>query len=235
MTARSTPSRRATKLFVVAAAAMVGLTGCGGLHPGVAAVVGSATISREQVDDVARALCSANIKGAEAQGQQAPDLASRGARQSAVQILLDTELSSQFGEQEGVEPSKQQVSQALAQNEQGVALLPESQRASFRETLKGYAEGQLVLIQIGRQSLEDQGKSKVTDDQAIAEGQRLRGRFVKTLDVEVDPRYGSFENDTLQAGGTALSVAASDSARAGEKSDPGASYVSGLPSSQRCS
>lgn len=234
MIGRSIRSGRKTKLSALAVVAGLALSGCGSLHPGVAAVVGSDTISREQVDDVAAALCSANIEGAKARGQAAPEMASRGARQGALQVLLDTEISHQFGEARGVEANQQLVSQALAQNEQGLQLLPESQRPAFREALKEYAEGQLMLIEIGRQSLQDQGKTNVTDDQALAEGQRLRQKYVESLDVEVDPRYGTFEQGTLKPGGTSMSVAQSDDARAGSKADPGTAFVSGLPVSQRC-
>ena len=219
----------------MAAAAIVALTGCGALHPGVAADVGSATISHGEVDDVAIALCSANITGAEAQGKPAPDLATRGAREGALQVLLESELSRQFGEEMGVDADEQQVSQALAENEESVALLPEDQRDDFRSALRKYAGGQLILIEIGRQSITEQGQADVTDDQAIAEGQRLRGEFVKTIEIEVDPRYGAFAKGTFEAGGAALSVPASDAGLAGAKADPGPGFVSGLPASQRCS
>lgn len=235
MFARPTKSHRRLTLSVLAAAATLALSGCAGLHPGTAAVVGPTTITHDRVDGVALALCSANMTGAEARGEEVPVLATRGARQGAMQVLLDSELSKQFGEKTGVEPNKQAISEALAQNEEGVLLLPESQREDFREALRGYAAGQLILIQIGRTSLEDQGETNVADDQAGAEGQRLRGLFAANVDVEVDPRYGTFEENTLRAGGSALSVAVSDSARAGENPDPAPDFVSGLPSSQRCS
>lgn len=235
MIARSIKSRRKTKLSVLAAAAMVALTGCGALHPGVAAVVGSATISHDRVDGLASALCWAEIKGIEAEGKDSTNLPTKQNRQRAMGILLETQLSQLFGEEKGVDPNLQQVSQALAQNEQFIEALPESRRGDYREALEESFESQLILAEIGRQSLADQGKTDVTNDQALAEGERLRGEYVRTLDVEVDPRYGTFEKNTLQAGGTALSVAASDSARAGEKSEPADGFVSALPSSQKCS
>lgn len=228
-------ARRNTRLSLLAAAVLVAVTGCGSLNPGAAAVVGSTNISHEEVDDVARALCAANISGAEAQGQPPPELPSRGARQSAVQVLVDTELSQQFGEARGVEASRRQVSQALAQNEQGLALLPADRRADFEHALEEYAEGQLMLIEIGRSSLEEQGQSEVSNDQALAEGQRLRNEWVESIDVEVDPRYGSFAEGTVQAGGTSLSVPASDDARAADSANPSQTFVSALPESQKCS
>lgn len=235
MTDLSTVSHRRVRLSVMAAAAMVALSGCASLHPGAAAVVDSSTISHGEVDDVTMALCSANITGAEAQGQPAPDLATRGAREGALQVLLESELSRQFGEEMHVGADERLLSQALAQNEQNVALLPEDRRDDFRSALRKYAGGQLILIEIGRQSLTEQGQAEVTDDLAIAEGQRLRGEFVATIEIEVDPRYGTFAEGTFETGGSELSVPASDGGLAGAKADPGPGFVAALPASQRCS
>jgi len=219
----------------MAAAAMVALAGCGALHPGVAASVGSATISRDEVDDVANVLCSAKLAGAEAQGQEATDLPTRAERETALEVLLESELSRQFGEEMAVEPNEQQVTQALAENEASVAQLPKDQQDVFRDAITKFFGGQLILVEIGRQSLTDQGQSEVPDDQAIAEGQRLRAAFVETIDVEVDPRYGRFAQGTFEAGGAALSVPASVDGLAGANAAPGPNFVAGLPASQRCS
>lgn len=240
MTVRTNPGRRIVRrrragLAAVAAAGLFALTGCGSLHPGTAAVVGPATITHDEVDAVADALCSVNIAGAEAQGQPAPDLATKGAREAALQVLLDSELSRLFGESVGVRPNNQQVSQALAQNEAGIAMLPEPEKADFRQALKDYASGQLMLIEAGRQSLREQGQQDVTEDQALAEGQRLRSEYVKSIDVELDPRYGTFQDETLRPGGDTLSVATSRQARAANAPEPSAEWVSSLPASQKCS
>ena len=221
-----------TRLAIAAAAAAVALTGCS-VHPGAAAVVGSDRISQDRVDEVAAALCAANAPSAAQPG--APALASRGARQGALQVLLDSELSRQFGEREGAEPSNRKVSAALAANAQSIASLPETHRDAFRAALKEYAEGQLVLIDIGRASLESQGETDVSDDEAIAEGSRLRAAYVASIDVEVDPRYGTFDDGSLQPSSGSLSVPASDGAVAGASSEPAAGWVAALPASQKCS
>lgn len=219
---------RRGKLAALAAGVAL-LAGCG-VHPGAAAVVGSEEISTNELDDVAVAVCSANLASAKASNAQAPTLPTRGARQLAMQIMLESELSKQFGEHEGVKANPQQVSQALAQNEAGFAMLPKDQRADFRSALKNYAEGQLILLEAGKKSLGQ----KASDNEAVGEGRRLRDAYVKTLDVEVDPRYGRFENGTYKPGGTALSVAQSSSARAGNRAKPGDAFVASLPASQQC-
>lgn len=221
---------RMAKMSALVAGAALALSGCG-LHPGAAAVVGDTTITGAEVDDAAAALCSANITGAKAQGQPAPDLASRGARQAALQLLVDTELSHQFGEEEGVNPPSSQVSAALQQNQQTLDLLPESRKPAFEDLLRSYAEGQLMLIDIGRQSLAD---AKADDNAALSEGTKLRNKWAKSVDVEVDPRYGTYAQGTLTPASGSLSVPVSQRATAGANADPAAGWVADLPMSQKC-
>jgi hypothetical protein len=206
------------------------LAGCG-LHPGAAAVVGSETISHERVDDIAVAVCRANVAGAEASGQAMPPLPSRGARELAVEILVETELTHQLGQREGVEADKQAVAQAVAQNESGLAALDPQQQEDLRSALRDYAEGQFMLIELGRQTLGAQ----VGEQEAIAEGQRLLAEYAATVDVEVDPRYGRFEDGAFQRGGTSLSVPASETAKQGDQARPSDTYIAELPASQLCS
>lgn len=219
---------RRVKLAALAAG-MALLAGCG-THPGAAAVVGSDTISQEEVDDVAQAVCAANLATAKAQNQPLPRLATRGAREVALQMLLDAELSHQFAETKDVTANPQQVSQALASNEAGFALMPAQEREDLRNALRGFVEGQLMLMEIGRQSLG----ADTSQDEAIAEGSRLRDQYVKELDVEVDPRYGSYQNGALTRGDEQLSVAQSTTARAGDKAQPDQGFVEALPASQKC-
>lgn len=222
-------ARRRLKLAAVAAGAAALLAGCG-LHPGAAAVVGSQSISHAEVDDVALAVCRANVAGAEASGQPASPLPSRGARELAVELLVDTELAQQLGEREGVEADQQAVAQAVAQNEAGLALLDAEQQEQLRSTLRDYAEGQFMLIEVGRKSLG----SQVPEEEALAEGQRILGEYAASVDVEIDPRYGSYDESGFRAGGTALSVAASESAKEGDRARPNDSFIAEMPASQLC-
>jgi hypothetical protein len=220
---------RRTKLAAVAAGAAVALGGCG-LHPGAAAVVGSETISHEQVDDVAAAVCTANVATSRASNQPPPQLANRGAREVAVQILLETELSQQFGEHAGVEATPQDVSQAVAQNENGLMLLPEEQRQDFRAALREYAESQLLLIEVGKQELGEDA----SDSEALRVGLQQRAEWVEQIDVEVDPRYGRFVEGSYRRGGTGLSVPVTEQALGGEAEQPSSTFISSLPRSQQC-
>ena len=224
---------RKVKVSLVVAGAVMLLAGCG-THPGAAVVVGDATISDQDVNDAAAALCASTISSAEAQGQPRPELAARGARQAAVQLMLDSELTRQFGEAEGIEPGQGDVSAALAQNAQGIDAIPEEQRDDFRSLFRGFQEAQLIIAEAGRASLVSQGNAEPTPEEVTAEGTRLRDEFAAGLDVSVDPRFGQFANGTVTPTSGSLSIPVSERAAQGAAAEPGPEWTSGLPASQKC-
>jgi hypothetical protein len=222
---------RRTVLAVLTAAAGLALSACS-VHPGSAAVVGAESISESRVDDVATALCAAQ-KGGQNGGQ---DLASRGARQGALDVLINGALSRQYGASQGVQPDQGQVSAALAANAQNISGLPPALRQDFTDTLREYAEGQLMLIDIGRRELAKTGKQNVTEQQAVSEGTKLRNAWAaKNVEVSVDPRFGEYANNALLPKSGSLSVAASKTATDGGSPDPSPGWVAALPATQKCS
>lgn len=209
------------------------LSACG-THPGAAAVVGSDSISEVRVDDVASALCAAQ-SGAGQPGQP-QDLASRAARQGALDVLINSALSRQFGQSQGVQADQEQVSAAVAANAKNISALPAEHRADFKQTLQEYAAGQLMLIEVGRRELAKSGQQNATEQQAVSEGTKLRNAWAsKHVDVSVDPRYGEYSKNALLAKSGSLSVAASSTAKDGSSPDPSAGWVAALPASQKCS
>jgi hypothetical protein len=217
----------------LAAVCAVSLSACS-MHPGQAALVGSEKISDHEVDDVAQALCSAQSGSQQAPGAQA--LSSRAARQGALDVLINSTLSRQFGRSRGVQPDQEQVSAALTANAQTISKLPKSRRGTFRDTLQQYAEGQLVLIDIGKASLTKAGTKSATDQQSIAAGTKLRDAWAKDhADVVVNPRYGHYAQGALKSSSGSLSAPVSATAVAGAKANPGQAWVASLPASQKCS
>lgn len=224
-------ARSRTVLAAVGAAAGLALSACS-VHPGSAAVVGDESISDSRVDDVASALCAAQ-GGGQSGGQ---DLASRGARQGALDVLINSALSRQFGASQGVQPDQEQVSAALAANSQNISGLPSEHRQDFKDTLREYAEGQLMLIEVGRRELAKSGTKNATEQQAVSEGTKLRNAWAaKNADVTVDPRFGEYAHNALLPKSGSLSVAASQSATDGGSPDPSPGWIASLPASQKCS
>jgi hypothetical protein len=222
---------RTLKGSLTAVLAAGALTACTA-HPGAAAVVGSDRISDGHLDDVARALCTAQ----KIQTSVPQPLSSRAARQGALSVLLNSELSLQFGRAKGIEPSQGQVSGAVAANQQTLDKLPTEEKAAFEDTLRKYSEAQLILIEAGRRAYAAKGSTIPSAQQALTAGQQARDAWVRRhVDVSVDPRYGRFVSGALQPAGGSLSVAASSQAVAGSSANPGQSWVSSLPANQKCS
>ena len=222
---------RGMALAVTAAAA---LSGCSS-HPGAAATVGSQSISASHVDDVAQELCTARAVSAKAQGQQIQALQSRAARQGAVNLLISSVLSQEYGASVGAEPDAGQVASALATFKTTIDAMPASLRADYTATLRELVGGELTLLQAGKQELAKAGTTKVTEQQAFTEGTKLRDAWAADhADVSVDPRFGSYAKGSLVPSSGSLSVPVSSSAVAGASAEPNTSFVGSLPDNQKC-
>lgn len=222
---------RPVRVSVLAAGAALLLAGCG-MNPGAAAVVGDTRISDDQVDGAASALCAANIAGAAAQGQPKPELATRGARQAALSLLIDSELSHQYGEANGIEPPRAELSNALAQNEQTINALPEDLRDDFENLLRTYVEAQLIVQQAGREAA---GPTAGPEELSTA-GNQQRNTWLaeQGIEVELDPRFGEYKDGGIDGSGGSLSVPVSDRAAAGDVTEPSPEWVADLPMTQKC-
>jgi len=223
--ARRRPSRR--RVAVLAAGAALLLSSCSTNAPGVAADVNGQRITDKQVDDFAQVLCSLSSQGGSS------DQPSSTARFSSLQILLGNELAAGMTDLSSVPETS--VSQAMQQLETSRDSLPESLKGTFDTVAREYAQAQTAVIDLGRKSLEAQGKKNVSDQDAFTEGERLRTQYASKADVQIDPRFGTMENGQLKAGDGSLSVPVSDFAREATAAQPSSSLVSQLPASQKCS
>ena len=221
---RSSARRRAA---VLAAGAALLLSSCSSNPPGVAADVNGQRITDRQVDDFAKVLCSLSSQGASSAQP------SSTARFSSLQILLGNELAAGVADLSSV--SETAVSQAMQQLETSRSSLPESQRATFDTVAREYAEAQTAIVDLGRKSLESQGKKNVSDQDAFTEGERLRTQYASKADIEIDPRFGTMKNGQLTPADGSLSVPVSDFAREASAAQPSSSLVAQLPASQTCS
>lgn len=238
MIPRTQPRRPRTRRAAVGALAVVGLlvlSACSGTRPGTAAEIGADRITHDEVDELASALCAANLSSAAAQGAPPPDLPSVGARVGALQVLVDSSLAGQFGEAAGAEVDPGEVSATLAQNEAGIAALPDDRQDAFRDALREFTRGQLLVIDVGRASLAQAGQPGAPEDQALAEGRRLQAEYVEGLDVEIDPRYGDLAEGTIVPGSPSLSVPVSESAIAAARGGASPEFAASLPATQLCS
>jgi hypothetical protein len=212
-------------------AAVLLLSACGGVAPGVAAEVEGERITDEQVDDFAEVLCAiGGVQGTEA------GVPAKSARFASLQILLANQLTELVADVEDVQ--QDQVASVL----QGMAaardLLSEDQQETFDEVAEEFARAQTALVELGRASLAEQGQpeqpAQDADDAAFAEGQRLMAEGAQDADVEVDPRFGELVDGGLQPSNGSLSVPVSDLAVQADSPQPGEELITLLPASQKC-
>jgi hypothetical protein len=214
------------------AAATMALTGCSALSPGVAADVDGHTFSTTDVDDLADALCAVNAAQPSSAG--ATEVSGRQARGAAVSRLVQVQLAEQLGEEEGLRPDEARVAQQLKGVEDQLADVPDDQLATFMDSYARLVRGADVLTQLGRRSLSEQGQTSIDDTAALEEGQKLLQAYAEEADVEVDPRFGTFEKGQVIPGDGSLSVPVTQNAVDGVAQEPSPEFLSGLPPTQKC-
>jgi hypothetical protein len=217
--------RSRKSLTMVAAAAALVLSSCGGTAPGVAAQVDGRSITAGEVDDFARVLCALD-------GEAAATAPSKGARFRALEILLNIELSREVVDFGRADSGK--VAEAVAQSASTREMVPEDVRDVFDRAVKEYAQAQLAITELGADSLREQGESQPDEQAAFIEGDRLRTQYAASGEVEVDRRFGELDNGMLVRTAGSISVPVSDVAVQGVAAEPAADFLTGLPASQTC-
>ena len=218
-------NRSRKSLTLVAAAAALVLSSCGGTAPGVAAEVDGRTINATEVDDFARVLCALD-------GEAAATAPSKGVRFRALEILLSIELSRAVVDFDRADSAK--VAEAVNQSASTREMVPADVREIFDRAVKEYAQAQLAITELGDDSLRERGQSSPDEQDAFVEGDRLRTAYAASGDVEVDRRFGELDNGMLVRSAGSLSVPVSDTAVQGVAMEPTADFLEGIPASQTC-
>jgi peptidyl-prolyl cis-trans isomerase SurA len=213
------------------------LAGCGvagtEFHPGIAAEVGDQTITTRHVDEVTANYCAGFEKLSKADPQSSDEpVPLRFVTNQFATLLVEHAAAEQLADQYDVEPGSASKS-ALASFEPQLESLSDEQKAAFQEILGARAYSNDVLAQIGQISLEDKGTSDATEDDQLAEGQKVLSAWLADHDVEVNPKY-AVDLDTPGQVDTDLSVAVGTKAKDGLKAEPDPDYTSSLPSHLVC-
>jgi hypothetical protein len=221
-------SRRRTALVTAVAALLLSSCGSTG-SPGVAAEVAGERITDEQVDEFARVLC--RVGAAQGSGQTTP---TSTVRHNAVQLLLFIETAAQVGDFDDLD--RADVDMAMGNVEEARELLPEELVDTFDEVIVEFAQAQAALIARGRESLVEQGQDPagIDPNTAYAEGERLQQEFLRSADIEIDPRFGSIVDGQLRAASGSLSVPVSDIAVGSASQEPSEGFADLLPAALTC-
>ena len=228
-----TRSVRRAPLVALAAVGALTLGGCGSLPPGAASVIDGTTITRNDVNELADAQCAGIKEAAESGQAEAGATPRKELVQQALALLMDVELTLQYGESEGVKPRPQEVATAYAQIKPLLESLPEKYQPFMFDTFETWAQSRDVLTQIGVQATGQQPDAN-NAEQLIQAGYQKREPWLKTVDIETDPRYGPTGIGWPGAGDPSVSKATSSFAKDANKDQPDPAWVGALPSSQKC-
>ncbi len=224
--------RRTGRAAAAAALSLLVLSGCGGLPPGTAAKVNDTRITDDQVTDLADAQC--RLQDDLVKGGNAPVVAVSQVRQQALSLLIDTQLSQQFGKSEGIRPDALLVRGFLGQVEPFFENLPQQVRDELTDVFTDWAGGRAVLVQAGSEATGEKISLEKTE-QLLNAGLAEREKWLnKEADIETDPRYSPNEQGFPGGGDGSVSRPSSDFAKAADADQPNPDWVSGLPENQKC-
>ncbi|MBB6627056.1 hypothetical protein H5V45_06945 [Nocardioides sp. KIGAM211] len=231
----STTRRSLAGLVAGSALLVSGLSGCGvagtDFHPGVAARVGDATVSVDEVDSLTDSYCSA----IEDQLTKAKNVVPLGYLRSGVvgQLTL-VEAAKQLAAEYGVSTGAQYEQKVAELRSAVAALSPDEQKAVIEiESSSAYLTD--VLTAVGGQRLEEKGTKNPEPTASAAEGQKALTAWLDDHDVSIDPQFGlAIKDGKAVPTDTSLSYAVGDAAKKGQADSPDQVYAAALPDAHRC-
>ncbi len=223
---------RARFAAVSASAALLLLTGCGEVTPGTASVVNGTRITDDAVKELTSAQCI--LRKELAKSGQAPSASASRVRQESLGLLMDTELSKQFGESEGIEVDKALAQVLFRQVSPFWESLPEKDRTVFDGVFEEWSEAQAILVAAGTEATGQQ-PSPENLEQVRTAGAQARETWLKKADIKTDPSFAPGK-DGFPGGENSSSVsrASSEFAKSAASGEQDPKWISGLPPSQRC-
>lgn len=228
----STRPLRMRAAAVLGAAGLVTLTGCAAadLHPGAAAVVDGEEVSLEEANEFAEDFCDLNRPSLQ---QNATRVSMAEVRAFSLHLLVRDLLLHDFAAERGLEVGGD-YRDAVSQLDEEAAQfgVPEQSVDTYVRFREAEEYGRAVLQAAG----EAEG---ATGEEALGAGQAAFQEWVGTQDVDLDPRFGTLDEQfAYEPGGESLSVPVSEQARLGvTPPQPGqrsTEYVVTLPDAQVC-
>lgn len=226
--------RTTTRLWSAPAAvvALCLLSGCGELPPSTASVVNGTRITHDQVTDLSDAQCT--LRGTLAESGTAPATSIARVNQESLSLLMDAELSLQFGEEESVTADTALTQAFFGQVEPVFEPLPEKARTEFTNVFQDWSKGRAILVAVGSKAT-GQDPSLENLEQLLNAGLQARQTWLDKAKIETNPLYGPDSQGFPTPGSDgSVSRPVSDFAKGGSVEQPDAEWVTGLPASQKC-
>jgi hypothetical protein len=232
-----------TRLAALVLLALATLSGCGGLHPGVAAEVGDQSITDAEVDQLAQEVCTA------IQSQPGATAAARSTwLQFVVQGFVLRAVADQLADDYGV-TSTERHNAVVEQTKQGIAQIPKLDpdiQSHILDTATSPDYFQDILTLVGAKDLAASGGARPSSDDSIQRGIALAAEWAADNGIEIDPRFPditfdpekgvSYTPDETAFVVSDLAKQASDEMAKQQTSTepPDPEWVGSLPPSQKC-
>lgn len=219
---------RARTLGAVAAVAVLALTGCGALRPGVAVQVGDETISASDLDTAATEFCTAIEPQLE---QQAESIQNSFLRSYVAGTLALRSVAEQMAEEHGVDVREDETYlQTITQLQQSLAQVPEDARDTVIEIESAQAYVDAVQRAVGETLVEGGEEQEIA-----AAGREEFDSWISENGVDFDPSLNTvIEDGVFAMKDQSVSVAVSDTAKTGLEEQPNAVAARDLTRAQRC-
>jgi hypothetical protein len=212
-------------------AAIALLASACGTTPGTATEVNGTRITTAEVQELAGAQC--DLRKQLVKNGQAPAASASRVRQESLEVLMDTELSHQFGESEGIKVNPALAKALFEQVKPLFEPLPEQSRNVFLDVFEGWSEGRAILVQAGGEAL-GQPVSPTNIQQALDAGVQARESWLEDADIKTDPSFAPGKDGFPSYGSGSASRAVSDFAKGSAAQEQDPAWVNGLPAKQKC-
>ncbi|HEX7740232.1 MAG TPA: hypothetical protein VF426_11350 [Marmoricola sp.] len=216
------------RLLPVAALSLVVLSGCAH-NPQVAATVAGHDISTHDVDVLTKALCVE-----QSQSSQGGPTTLASLRASALSALISSDVDADYAKENDLKYSPTTLSAQVGQLDSLITKLPAKDQDLARSLISDLLRGQIQLQQAVVQQIRQAGQQPT--QQSVTQGmQLLEQQHATKLKTTVNPRYdiGTATESDNGSVSRAVSADAKDALTV-LRGGTSTSYVSSLPSSQRC-
>ncbi len=229
---RSRPAGRLVALVITALAA----TGCGlDLHPGVAATVDGEQISQDRVDQLVSAACNFIDVGNESSATPR-QVGMTTLRSSLTSTLVGFAITDKAVDADHLDLTVYSADVESADTTEVPDGLSDDDTALLDDFFYDLAQEQVQRATIGAHLKDDSvttSKDVRSDDVAHASGYMTT--LFSAADVDVNPGYGTWDGNVVNAGSGSLSDPVSGEAKyTAENASSGSGDVSGLPPTQVC-
>ena len=213
--------------------ALLLLSGCSGsgLPPGTASDVNGTRITTTRVSDVAAAQC--DLRDVLTKKQLAPAITAAQVNRESLSLLMDTELTKQFGASEDFKPDPLLSEAFLGRVQPLFTDLPADSKALMTEVFTVWADTRSILVEAGSDAT-GQKPTFSNADKLLEAGLQLREKWLKNAVITTDPRYGPDKDGYPSRDSASVSKARSTFAVDSEKETPSPAFLSGLPPNQKC-